>query len=511
MPRFLLLVLALVALAALLPPALGAASIDTPSGPDDPRALSSAPVRAKIQPGLLELLQNGETSRALVVFAEQADVTAARGLPGKAEKGRYVFDATRAVANRTQAGVRALLDTMGVKYRAYYVANVIAVENMDANLAALLAARAEVGRISSNADVHFSEPVSRVPAPEAAAAAEWGIQKIRAIDLWEHGFKGKGIVVANQDTGVQWMHPALKKHYRGYNAATGKGNHNYNWWDAVHNDIDGSANPCGYNIKKPCDDNGHGTHTIGTVAGKAPGNKIGVAFKSKWISCRNMDSGTGRASTYIECFEFFLAPWDKRGNNPNPDMAPDIVSNSWGCPPTELCDPDSIQTATENVRAAGIFVSVSAGNEGPACSTVAAPSAIYDAATTVGATDMNDTLASFSSRGPVVVDGSQRLKPDISAPGVNVRSSIPNNAYANFSGTSMAAPHVAGAVALLWDAVPALIGDVDGTEAALFGTAKAQVNAGAIPCGVTDSSDIPNNLFGYGRLDVWKAYQSTLP
>jgi subtilisin family serine protease len=308
---------------------------------------------------------------------------------------------------------------------------------------------------------------------------------------------------------VQWNHPALIQHYRGYKRKTGQVIHSYSWWDAIHSSIAGGNNACGYNSPEPCDDFGHGTHTMGTLAGGVDVHQIGVAPKARWIACRDMDNGTGRPSTYIECFQFFLAPWDEHGNNPDPAQAPDVVSNSWGCPPSELCSPDSLELATENVRAAGIFVSVSAGNAGSECSTVSDPSAIYDASTTVGATDSGDNLADFSSRGPVTVDNSNRRKPDLSAPGVNVWSAFPPNRYVKLSGTSMAAPHLAGAVALLWQAKPALRGDVDATENALFASADPNVHLlNNQNCGGTAPTDIPNNLFGYGRLDVWKAYRS---
>lgn len=184
------------------------------------------------------------------------------------------------------------------------------------------------------------------------------------------------------------------------------------------------------------------------------------------------------------------------------------MSNSWGCPPSELCAADTLQTATENLRAAGIFVVASVGNSGSSCSSVHDPPGLYDAATTVGATNSNDALASFSSRGPVTVDGSNRRKPDISAPGVEVRSSVPGGGYAKMSGTSMAAPHVAGVVALLWQAKPNLRGKVSKTEKLLFHSANPNVQAGNQVCGGTDASTIPNNLFGYGRLNVWKAYKN---
>ncbi len=477
-----------------------------------PPAADLHAVAGKIDRTVLAALQNGKPARALLVMAEQADVSAANALPTKAEKGTFVFNTLRATAERTQAPLRALLDRRGIPYRAYYVANVIALETLNAPLAAELAARPEVGRIAANARLRLLEPVSLQRAPEAAGAAEWNLRQIHVKRLWQRKIKGQGLVVANQDTGVQWTHPALKTKYRGYDAATGAADHNYNWWDAVHGSLTGLGNSCGYNLAAPCDDGLHGTHTMGTLVGRAGGNKIGVAPRAKWISCRNMDEGTGLVSTYIECFQFFLAPWDLDGSNPDPLRAPDVVSNSWYCPPEEGCSAGSLQTAVENVRAAGIFVAVAAGNSGPNCSTISDPAAIYDAATTVGATNAKDQLMSFSSRGPVTVDDSHRRKPDLTAPGANIRSSIPKNSYALLSGTSMAAPHLAGAVALLWQARPQLRGDVDATETALLDAAKHKVKIPDHPnqnCGGTGPQTIPNNLFGYGRLDVWKAYRQT--
>jgi serine protease AprX len=489
----------------LLPGVMNASNADTGSPLARP---SLSQVANKIESDVLATLQRGGSARVLIVMAEQADVSAAQNLTTKQAKGRYVYATLRATADRTQAPVLALLERQGLAYRPYYIVNAIAVENLGAQDAALIAAQPEVGRITGDPDVRLNEPVVNLPAAEAAHGVEWGLAKIRADRMWAAGFKGKGIVVANQDTGVQWDHPALLKHYRGYNKQTGKVRHSHNWWDAIHNPNGSGGNVCGFNLRKPCDDYGHGTHTMGTLVGKKAKNKIGVAPKARWIACRDMDDGVGRPSTYIECFEFFLAPWNKKGKHPNPDRAPDVVSNSWGCPPSELCVPDSLRTATKNVRAAGIFVSVSAGNSGSSCGSVNEPAAIYDAATTVGATDSSDTLAGFSSRGPVIVDGSNRLKPDISAPGVNVRSAYPPNSYEVMSGTSMAAPHVAGAVALLWQAVPRLRGDVAQTEAVLFNSAQRAVHvAGNQICGGTAADMIPNNLFGYGRLDVWRAYQ----
>ncbi len=129
-------------------------------------------------------------------------------------------------------------------------------------------------------------------------------------------------------------------------------------------------------------------------------------------------------STYSECFEFFIAPTDSTGANPDPSKAPDVINNSWGCPTSEGCAALTLQVPLENVRAAGIVPIVSAGNAGYACSTVQDPPAIYEAAISIGASgNNNNAIASFSSRGPVTADGSNRQKPNVTAPGVSIRSS----------------------------------------------------------------------------------------
>ncbi len=475
----------------------------------------TAAAASKIDSRVLADTRAGGRAHFLLLLDEQADLSAAQALRGKAAQGEFVVGALRDIAARSQPAVLAELDKMGVSYRPYWIVNMIAVEG-DRSVVEALAQHPAVARIEPDRVIRLDEPERTLGAEslDAANGVEWGVMKIGAPDVWAMGNTGQGRVVANADTGIDWDHPALINQYRGWNGSAA--NHNYSWWDAIHGDIDGDGtNPCGFNLQAPCDDNGHGTHTTGTAAGDDGGaNQIGVAPDAEWIGCRNMEEGNGRPHTYIECFQFFLAPTDLAGNNPDPARAPDVVSNSWSCPlgpppAGEDCQVNSILQTVEAVRAAGILVAASAGNSGPACSTVNTPIAIYDASTAVGATDSNDNIATFSSRGPVVVDGSNRLKPDISAPGVSVRSAYNNGGYATLSGTSMAAPHLAGAVALLWAARPELIGDVDASESALFGSAVPRTTLEN--CGGVSGSQVPNNTYGWGRLDILAAVSVSPP
>ncbi|MDQ3248919.1 MAG: S8 family serine peptidase, partial [Chloroflexota bacterium] len=339
----------------------------------------------------------------------------------------------------------------------------------------------------------------------------YGLDYTHAPDVWALGFSGQGIVVASQDTGVEWDHPALRARYRGVITPTlgmtATVDHVYNWFDAWG--LTGRPPRCFADAQIPCDDDGHGTHTVGTMVGDASADGdtvLGMAPNAQWIGCRNMNRGVGTPASYTACFEFLLAPYPQGGNSMTegrPELGPDIINNSWGCPPSEGCDVDTLRQVVETVRAAGQMVVASAGNKGPNCNTVVDPIAIYDAAFSVGAHDSAGRVAGFSSRGAVTIDSSGRLKPDISAPGVQVRSTWVEGAYNTISGTSMAGPHVAGAIALLWSAVPTLTGQLDLTEQVLLKSATptpAQQCEGSQP--VT-----PNNTYGYGRLNVLAAVQ----
>ena len=479
-------------------------------------AVASASVGgARIDPRVFAEKAAGERASFLVVLREPAELSAAVSVSGRIERRRAVCNALKTHAEATQAPLRRRLEDAGVPFRPHWLVNMIEVEG-DAALAAELAARSDVVSIAGNRAAPLARPQPLPPrlASRASAAgdpAEPNIEHIRAPELWSLGYFGQGVVVGVADTGFQWDHPALVGEYRGV-----AGDHAYAWHDAVHDA--GPGNPCGSDSPVPCDDEGHGTGTAGLAVGDGgPGNRIGAAPGATLIGCRNMDLGVGTPERYVECFEWLLAPTDAADANPRPDLGADVINNSWTCPPSEGCtDPEVLRAAVEAVRAAGVAVVFAAGNDGsvaggdPVCFTVDEAPAIYASAITVGATWLDDTIASFSSVGPVAADGSNRIKPDLTAPGVSLRTAAPGSRYAEaFSGTSGAAPQVAGAIALLWSAMPGLAGDVDRTEHAL--------ELGAVPlrmglvCGGFSGDDVPNPFFGWGRLDVLGAYQAGSP
>ena len=457
---------------------------------------------------------DGNSTSIVIMLADQANLSAAYGIQDQNERGWYVYNTLTQHAARTQVGLQEFLKSNGVTYKSFWAANML-VANADRALVDKLAARSDVGRIDSNLPTRWIEdPIvekfgvttSGLNAPDAA---EWGVLNVNAPAVWALGFTGQGITIANEDTGMRWTHNALKPKYRGWDGVTA--NHNFNWHDAIHSQIPGSpaVNPCGRSVLEPCDDSGHGTHTTGTTVGDdGAGNQVGVAPGAKWMGCRNMDQGNGTPATYTECFQFFIAPTDLAGNNADPALRPLVINNSWGCPASEGCVTRAeLETIVSNTQAAGIFVASSAGNSGPTCSSVSDPPGIYADTFATGAIDINNGLASFSSRGPSTFYTPNLIKPNLSAPGVNVRSTsgTGDTSYTNLSGTSMASPHVAGVVALLWSARPQLLRNIAATKALLQNTANPLVTLSPQTCGGTPSTQIPNNSFGYGRVDALAA------
>ncbi|TKK73481.1 peptidase S8 [Kribbella jiaozuonensis] len=448
------------------------------SPPTKPEATPSP--AAKIKPELKAQLEGKEAKSATdywVRFGAKADLTAASRITNWNERGTAVAAALKKAAADSQASIRAELDAQHVKYQAFWGTNAIRIESGSLALAQDLATHNEVEGLYAPVQIEVPK-VTPGQQEKAIQAVEWGVANIKANQVWsQYGDKGEGIVVASIDTGVQYDHPALVNQYRGNNG-DGTFNHNYNWFDAA-----------GTSPNAPSDGNGHGTHTMGTMVGDdGAGNQIGVAPGVKWIAANGCCPSD---AALISSGQWMLEPTDLAGQNPDASKRPNVINNSWGS--TLPSNDPFMEDITLAWTASGIFGAFANGNSGEGgCNTSGSPGSLtsnYSA----GAYDINNNIASFSGRG-VGQDGT--IKPNISAPGVNVRSSLPDNTYGAFNGTSMATPHLTATVALLWSASPSLKGDVAATRALLNQTAIDTPNS---QCGGTDAN---NNVFGQGRLDA---------
>jgi subtilase family serine protease/subtilisin family serine protease len=420
----------------------------------------------------LAALPPGNPLSVIVELADQADPHAAgRAHRVRRARLRAVVDALRDKAARTQGPIRALLArelAAGRVQRAVplWIVNGVAVTAPEGVIRAL-AARPDVREVRLDRTIPLPTPVATTAGP-GSAPSEWNIDQVRAPEVWaiDPSYTGVGTVVGSFDTGVDGSHPDLAPRYRGNDAIS--------WFD-----------PYGEHAS-PFDADGHGTHTTGTmVGGDAGGTQIGVAPGARWIAAKGWsDAGLAFVSAFHQIFEWFLAPGG------DPANAPDVVNMSWSFLEAG-CLPD-FQPDVQAMRAAGILPVFAAGNNGPFPGTVRSPGT-YPESFSIGATDPFDDVAWFSSRGPSPCDGS--VKPDLSAPGDGILSTVPGG-YASFSGTSMAAPHVAGAVAVLLSIDPGL--GVDEVEALLI--------QGAIDLGAAG----PDNAFGAGRLDLFQSAQIAL-
>lgn len=438
----------------------------------------------KIDRELLSALADTADASApfFVVLKDRADLTAASRIPDRAARGKAVVQALQATANASQAGLRGFLQGRGVPFGAYWVQNAVFVSKGDLGLAEALAQRPEVAGI-------YREPVFAIPATQAgsqvtAQGIEWNLSKIRADQAWSRS-TGAGIVVSTIDSGARYTHQTLRNQYRGNLGGTF--NHNGNWKD-----------PTGVCGAAPCDNTDHGTHVMGTMVGSDGGaNQIGVAPGAKWIACKGCANNTACYGSHLmTCAQWVLDPLSNGGS-----AQPDVVNNSWAGSAGDAWFMDFV----DNWRAAGIFPAFASGNKGPSCGTAGSPGD-YPDSVSAGSTDINDVISYFSARGPSSFVGT---KPNVSAPGASVRSSIATSdtSYTSFSGTSMASPHIAGTVALVWGSQPGLRGQVALTEQLLEDTAvklPTSENCGG------SAGQIPNNTYGSGRIDAFVAV-ATVP
>jgi subtilisin family serine protease len=430
--------------------------------------------------------------RLFVILKDQADVSNAAQIPDYNQRRETVYRSLTSFADKSQSDLRKSLDRVGIPYQPYYLVNALEV-NGGPLIRAWLQSRPEVDRILDSP--HLRPLPAQLPSSSGSQQTpqqpQWNLTLIGADKVWsDFRVTGKGIIVGQSDSGVQGDHPELTDGYRG-NA----GQNDYNWLDPWNQSV------------SPQDFNGHGTHTLGSILGKS----VGVAPGATWIGCVNLARNLGNPAYYLDCMQFMLAPYPQQGDSfkdGDPSKGAMVLNNSWGCPDVEGCDPNVFLPAVKALKFAGIFVVVSAGNSGyRGCGSVADPPAIYQQVFSAGAVDSRGVLAPFSSLGPVYADGSQRVKPDILAPGVDVLSAFPHSTYEVESGTSMAGPHVVGVVALIWSANPKLIGNIDQTTKILEQTAVAYT--GSMP-GCAGSSKIPNNAAGYGVIDAYAAVKEAI-
>ena len=456
---------------------LAAVALPLAAGPalayDDP----TEPVQAKTEAEVLEQLDKDDKAVYWVRLKDQANLVTAQRATDKVAKGKAVYAAKTQTAGLTQKNLIALLDQAQVEYESFWIVNMVKVIGDTATLERI-AELPEVAAIEADDEIAIDMPEPGEDEP-SVNAVEWNVNAVNAPRVWtELGVKGEGIVIANLDSGVEYTHPAVKSKYRGLNA-DGSYSHAYNFFDAT--------GVCTGGV--PCDNNGHGTHTMGTMVGEDGADQIGVAPAAKWIATKGCGSSNCAREHLLAAGQWIAAPTDANGQNPRPDLAPDVVNNSWGANVVDLW----YSQIVDSWVAAGIFPSFAIGNAGSSCGTAGSPG-VYQQSYASGGFDSAGNVYTSSSRGPGI-DGD--IKPDISAPAVNVRSSVPGGGYGSKTGTSMAAPHTSATVALMWSYSPALRGNLAETQALLDQTA---LDVNNVTCGGTAAN---NNVWGQGKLDAF--------
>lgn len=432
---------------------------------------------------------NEPNHKIIIKLADQVDVEAMdanfyQHKTSLEERTLTVITALKEKATNTQRPLVNWLSaeeglTLG-SLQTFWIANLIAIEATP-ELITALSHRPDVEWMDIDAKLALESYVEEVAPPVAPGAAESGLTAIRADKLWEMGYTGYGRLAMTADTGIDPGHPAIIQNWRGNFSSPELG-----WFD-VNNSNNSNASNCG----------DHGIHTLGTMVGldRIKDDTIGVAFNAQWVGS-NVLCGNGTSGN-ISAFQWAIDP---DGDPTTIADMPDAINNSWFDPGGGGECNGPYVNILNSLEAVGIAVVFSAGNSGPDVSTITPPKNINTnlvnvfSVAAVNGNNANFTVAGFSSRGPSICggEGSLEIKPEVSAPGQNVRSCELGEAYGLKSGTSMAAPHVAGAIVLLKEAFPTLTGTE--IKLALYFSCRDLGMAGE------------DNTYGMGMIDVLAAF-----
>jgi subtilisin family serine protease len=437
---------------------------------------------------LLARTPRGEMVSGLVMVDQQVDIPQMQrrvsrlGLTSRWRQHEYAVREAQDLASRTQVGLIQSLEQWKSEglvrsYQPFWVTNMIAVE-AGADAFDRLLARSDVGTIFENAEVQIrsTTPEEGLPPANPLLTLPDNLICINVEPAWNIGLKGQGRLVADFDTGADGTHPALAPRWRGSQPGV-------NWWEAWKDPYNQSEFPYDSGI--------HGTHTLGIMIGEKPDHTpFGVAPGAQWIAAGVLINWN--VQKIIECYQWAIDP---DGDPGTIDDVPDVINNSWGT--SANCD-QSFWNAIDLVEAAGIVNTIAVDNSGPGYASVNSPESRALSPTVnfgVGNVDPHTAgypIANTSGRGPSPCDFSS-IKPEVTAPGTSINSTIPGGSYGNMTGTSMACPHVSGAVAILRQLNPDI--SVDDVKTALMATAFDRGDAGE------------DNTYGWGIIDVGAAVQ----
>jgi serine protease AprX len=429
-------------------------------------AQAKLPGTEKIAPetqAALAALPTGQKLTVIVRLNARADLRLFKNLNRK-DRLKGVVKGLQATADLSQGAISALLQLRQGQGQVAKFANLWVMNGLSVTASA--AAIQELAALPVVASITPDE-TKIVPTSISSALPAPNLTVVGASDVWNQSFYGQGVVVANLDSGVDVSHPDLSAKWRGGTNS---------WFD-----------PYGQHPSIPTDLSGHGTGTMGIiVGGETNGTSFGFAPQAKWIAAKIFkDNGTATATAIHQAFQWLLDP----DGNPATDDAPQVVNNSWayGTPGCNL----EFQPDLQALVSAGIVPVFAAGNYGPYSNTSVSP-ANYPEAFAVAATSNTDQWYSSSSVGASNCGEVSAIYPELVAPGVNVTTTDLYGLYTSSTGTSMSAPHVSGALALLLNAYPNLTAAQQ--VQALINSAKDLGNSG------------PDTIYGYGRLNLAGAY-----